>query len=333
MKALVYEKAHSLNQFAIKLAEIDMPELKDYDVLVRIKAVGFNPVDYKIRQSRSANEAKPVVLGWDAAGVIEQVGSKVSRFKVGDEVYYAGDVTRDGSYAEYQAVDSRVVSLKPKTISFAEAAAVPLTAITAYEALIEQTITPYTAETSVLIIGGAGGVGSMGIQLLKQLTPAKVIATASRPESRAWCKKLGADFVVDHTKNLKEELSAIGYEEVDFVFSTTQTDKYVSLFPEIIRPFGHIALIDDPATFDLKPFKPKAIIANFELMFTKTMFQYDMESQGKLLKHVADLIDENKVTTTLNKEFKGLKAEHVKEAHAILESGVSVGKMVMNISN
>ena len=331
MKALTYEKAHALNQFAFKLSELPMPELQDHDVLVKIKAVGFNPVDYKIRQNRSADGAKPIILGWDAAGVIEKIGNNVSQFKVGDEVYYAGDVTRDGTYAEYQAVDSRVISLKPKTLSFAEAAAIPLTAITAYEALIEQTTTTYTKDTAVLIIGGAGGVGSIGIQLLKNLTPAKVIATASRDESKKWCKTLGADFVIDHSKNLKEELLSIGINEVDFVFSTTQTNKYYALFAEIIKPFGHIALIDDPDTFDIKPFKLKAIVANFEFMFAKTMFQYDMESQGKLLKQVADLIDDKKVVTTLSKEFKGLKTEHVKEAHSILESGVSVGKMVMSI--
>jgi NADPH:quinone reductase len=331
MKALTYTTAHSLDEFSIQLSELPAPQLLDQDVLIKIKAIGFNPVDYKIRASRGSTDGKPLILGWDASGTIEKLGRDVHGFNVGDEVFYAGDVTRQGSYAEYQAVDSRLIAKKPRTLSFSEAAAIPLTAITAYEALILQSTTKYSDATSVLIVGGAGGVGSMGIQLLKALTPAKVIATASREESVDWCKALGADFVIDHSKNLKTQLKTLGIDQVDFVFSTTHTDKYYEILPEIIKPFGHVALIDDPETFDLKPFKTKSIYANFEFMFTKSMFGYEMESQGALLAHVAALIDQGKIKTTLNKEFVGLTAQNIKEAHSILEKHTSVGKMVLTI--
>jgi NADPH:quinone reductase len=311
MKAIVYKKAHPLNQFALEVAEVATPHLLETDVLVKIKAIGFNPVDYKIRQNRSASAEKPVVLGWDAAGVIEKVGSRVANFKAGDEVYYAGDLTRDGSYAELQAVDSRLIALKPKSLSFAEAAALPLTAITSYEALILQTTSVLKKGSTVLIIGGAGGVGSMSIQLLKNLTDATVIATASREASAMWCKKLGADHVIDHAKDLREELKRIGVGEVDFVFCTTQTAHYYTVFPELIRPFGHLTLIDDPATFELKPFKTKSIYVNFEFMFTKSMYKFEMESQGALLKHVAELVDAGQLQSTLQKKFEGLSVQSV----------------------
>ena len=197
----------------------------------------------------------------------------------------------------------------------------PLTAITAYESLILQRITQYQPGTKVLVIGGAGGVGSMAIQLLKQLTTATVIASASRKESAEWCRSLGADYVIDHSQDLQGELGKIGISEVDFVFSTTQSSRYYELFPKISRPFGHLCLIDDPDTFDLRPFKPKSIYVNFEFMFTRSMSNQEPEGQGRLLAHVAQLIDEKKIKTTLNREFAGLEPKNVLEAHRILETG------------
>lgn len=329
MKALTYLKAHAIQDFAIKETGLPEPVLKEHDVLVRIKAISVNPVDYKIRQNRSSASEHPVVLGWDAAGVIEKVGTQASGFKVGDEVYYAGDLLRDGSNAELQAVDSRIIALKPASLSYVQAAAIPLTAITAYEALILQKQVSYTPETKVLIIGGAGGVGSIAIQLLKALTPARVFATASRPVSADWCRKAGADAILNHQNNLQQEAEKLGISEFDIVFSTNHTEQYLPLIPQLVKPFGYFVLIDDPATLDIKPFKAKSITTGWEFMFTKTMFNVAQETQGKLLTHVAELIDTGKIKTTLNLELQGLNAENLRQAHEILEAGSSTGKIVI----
>lgn len=333
MKALGYLKSHSLNEFSVTEMNVPEPTLLDNDVLVRIHAISVNPVDYKIRKNRSATDGKPVILGWDASGVIERLGPAVKNFKVGDEVYYAGDLLRDGTNAELQAVDARVIALKPKNLSFQEAAAIPLTAITAYEALISQKTTTLTEKSNVLIIGGAGGVGSIGIQLLKSLTKAKVFATASREESKAWCLEAGADQVLDHSKDLKEEMKKADVEGFDFIFSTNQSDKYFGILLDLLKPFGHYSLIDDPATFDIKPFKSKSITTSWEFMFTKTMFKHDQEAQGLLLSHVAKLIEEDKIKTTLNMTLQGLTADNLKKAHTLLESGQSIGKIVIAVQS
>lgn len=331
MKALSYIKAHALKDFSIQETEVAEPALQGHDVLVRVLAVSVNPVDYKIRQNRSGQDNQPVILGWDASGRIEKIGQDVKNFKVGDEVYYAGDLTRNGSNAELQAVDSRIIALKPKSISHTQAAAIPLTAITAYEALISQTTTPLTSDTKVLIIGGAGGVGSIGIQLLKALTPVKIYATASRDESKKWCLQLGADAVLDHSQNLVEEMKKTNVSAFDFVFSTTNTHQYLNIMTDLLKPFGHFTLIDDPPALDIKPFKSKSITTSWEFMFTKSMHQFAMESQGKLLSHVASLIDSGKIKSTVQTELQGLTSENLKKAHTILESGKSVGKIVITL--
>ncbi len=331
MKALGYLKSHSLNEFQITEMNLPEPSLLENDVLVRIHATSVNPVDYKIRMNRSGVDGKHVILGWDASGVIEKLGSGVKNFKVGDEVFYAGDLFRDGTNAELQAVDSRVIALKPKNLSHQEAAAIPLTAITAYEALISQKTTTLSEKSNVLIIGGAGGVGSIGIQLLKSLTKAKVFATASREESKSWCLEVGADQVLDHSKDLKEEMKRHDVNGFDLIFSTNQSDRYFGILPDLLKPFGHYCLIDDPATFDIKPFKSKSITTSWEFMFTKTMFKYDQESQGALLSHVAQLIEAGRIKTTLNTLMQGLTAENLKQAHTLLESGQSIGKIVLSV--
>lgn len=220
MKALAYRTAHALADFAIEEVDLPLPELKEGDVLVRVRAFSVNPVDTKVRASRSAAEgSRGVVLGWDGAGVIEKVGSAVAGFKPGDEVFYAGALMRDGSNAEYQAVDHRIVAPKPANLGFAEAAALPLTSLTAWEAMLEGGI-EFTPQTKVLVIGGAGGVGSMAIQILKAATPARVFATASRPETMAWCERLGADHILNHHNDLSDELARYGVEPgtLDVVF-------------------------------------------------------------------------------------------------------------------
>jgi NADPH:quinone reductase len=324
MKAFVYQMGHQISDFAITGQEIAEPPCGPLDLLVRVKAFAFNPVDYKIRQSRDATDA-PVILGWDAAGVVEAVGSEVSGVSAGDEVFYAGDLTRPGSYAELQAVDHRLVSLKPRSLSFADAAALPLTSLTAYEALLERGI-DYTAKSKALIIGGAGGVGSIAIQLLKALTPATVVATASRPESVQWVKDIGADHVIG--RELQKELKQLEIGWLDAIFSTTHTAEYLPVIPELLRPFGHLAVIDDPPSLDIMPFKRKALSVHWEFMFSKSMFGYRPESQGAILREVAELVDAGKVKTTRSQTLSAT-VENVRFAHETLEHGTALGKMVM----
>lgn len=330
MKALAYFKAHTLDQFAIQEMDLPEPEVKPNDVLIHIKATAVNPVDYKIRLSRSATDRRPVVLGWDAAGVIEKVGNKVTDFVVGDEVFYSGDITGTGSYAELQAIDHRLIAKKPKSLSFAAAASLPLTGITAWEALLEKGI-QYTNQTYVLIIGAGGGVGSIAIQILKAMTPAIVIGTASRPETSDWIQKLGADYVIDHRLPLLKQLSALNIPEVDVIFGTNYSDHYLADIPQLLRPFGHFCLIDDPESLDIVHFKNKSLSVHWELMAAKTMHGYKPESQGHILSQIAKLVNEGKIKPTLVTTLKGLTAENMKEAHIMLENGTAIGKIVLEI--
>ena len=327
MKAYTYHKPHQFSEFQIEITEVANPVLRPQDLLVRVKAFSFNPVDYKIRESRKSVDGKPVILGWDAAGIVEKIGSDAKGFNVGDEVFYAGDLTRDGSYAELQAVDSRLIAKKPRSLNFTEAAALPLTALTAWEALLERGI-EYGANTKVLVVGGAGGVGSMAIQLLKAKTSATVIATASRPETVEWCKRMGADHVIG--RNIEAELLALGIDDVDVIFGTTHTEQYLPVYQKILRPFGHLCLIDDPETLDIRPFKSKAISVHWEFMFTKSMYAYAESSQGNILNQLSTLIDAGEVRTTLTKVVTS-NIEGIREAHQLLESGSSIGKIVMEI--
>lgn len=321
MKALTYSQAHDLENFNLKLTEVSIDKASGHDIKVQIKAISVNPVDYKIRSSRSGEN---IILGWDASGVITEVGEKVKNFQIGDEVYYAGDLTRNGSYAEFQLVDSRIVGKKPTSLSFSEAAAIPLTALTAWEAMIEKKL-DLTDKSTVLVIGGAGGVGSMAIQLLKKVVGAKVIATASREETIKWCMELGANKVINHRKNLKSQIN----EEVDVIFSTNSTDRYLSEIPELLRPFGHLVLIDDPSSLDIINFKRKSLAIHWELMFSKTLYNYNLESQGIILNKVANLIDKGELKTTLAKVLKGFTSDNVKIAHESAEKGLSIGKNVI----
>lgn len=330
MKALVYIQAHKIENFSIREMEVPKPELKPYDVLVEVKAFSINPVDVKVRASRNAGDNQPVILGWDMAGVVREIGSEVRNFKIGDEVYGAGDISRAGSYSEFCAIDSRIIAKKPRALSFTQAAALPLTALTAWEALIARPeMNLNNPKATVLIIGGAGGVGSIATQLLKAKTKARVFVTASRPETIEWCLKMGADGIVDHRKDIASELQRQGVEQVDAVFSTTHSDSYMEAFGKIIRPFGHLALIDDPKVFDIVSLKRKAISVHWELMFTKTLFGFDLESQGEILKEVAGFVDEGRIKTTVNVILKGATEDHVKYAHELLEKGTSIGKLVI----
>lgn len=328
MKAIGYMKSHSSVDFQLDEYELEKPKINSQEVLVRVKAVSVNPVDYKVRMMRNAESNKPVILGWDGAGIIEEVGQNVQEFKVGDEVYYAGELDKPGSNAQWQAVDARIVAKKPKSLSFAEAAALPLTSLTAWEALFEKCQLQPEKKAKVLIIGGAGGVGSMSIQLLRALTNCHVAATASRPQSVEWCKKMGAHVVVSY-KNLESELKKADFFESDVIFCTTQSDQYLPILPTIVKPFGHICLIDEPKSFDFNAFKPKSLSLHWELMFTKSLFQFNMESQKHILERVSELVDAKKIVSTCQTHLYGFTRDNFKKAHTLLESGQMVGKIVI----
>jgi NADPH2:quinone reductase len=301
MKAISYIDGMD-HGFQNPLVDIEkaMPSLKDRDLLVRVKAISVNPVDTKVRRNPVA-AGNTRILGWDAVGEVVEVGSGVQHFKVGDQVWYAGDLTRDGSNAEYQAVDERIVSLKPQSLSDAEAAALPLTAITAWEMLFDRFNVDLDKFDNILVIGGAGGVGSIAIQLLKAKTNLKVIATASREETKAWVKSLGADYVIDHTEDLNTQIKALGLDAPRYIFSTNQTETYLPQISKLIAPQGKFGLIDDPKSLDIGEFKSKSVSVHWEFMFTRSMFNTtDIEQQSQLLHQVAELVDNHRIKTTLN---------------------------------
>lgn len=330
MKAISYIDGMD-HGFQNPLVDIEkaMPSLKDRDLLVRIKAISVNPVDTKVRRNPVA-VGNTRILGWDAVGEVVEVGSGVQHFKVGDQVWYAGDLTRDGSNAEYQAVDERIVSLKPQSLSDAEAAALPLTAITAWEMLFDRFNVDLEKFDNILVIGGAGGVGSIAIQLLKAKTNLKVIATASREETKAWVKSLGADYVIDHTQDLNTQIKALGLDAPQYIFSTNQTETYLPQISKLIAPQGKFGLIDDPKLLDIGEFKSKSVSVHWEFMFTRSMFNTtDIEQQSQLLHQVAELVDNHRIKTTLNQTLGKINAKNLKLAHELIETGRAKGKIVL----
>ena len=314
--------------------ELPSPAPGARDLLVRVHAVSVNPVDTKVRSPKPQVEAQPKVLGYDAAGVVEAVGAEVTLFKVGDAVYYAGDITRPGSNAELQLVDERIVGRKPASLDFAQAAALPLTAITAWELLFQRM--PYTVDgggtgKTLLVIAGAGGVGSIAIQLAK-LAGFTVIATASREETIAWCTQMGADHVVDHRAPLAPQLAKLGFEHVDAALNFADTDAYWETLGELLAPQGHVGLIVEPAGA-LKigdPYKFKCIGIHWEMMFGRPKFQTpDMIEQHHLLDAVATMIDDGRLRGTLTDTLSPINATNLREAHRRLESGTTIGKLVV----
>jgi zinc-binding alcohol dehydrogenase family protein len=334
MKAVGYKKslpidaADSLIDF-----ETAKPEPKGRDIRVAVKAISANPVDYKVRKRAAPPEGETKILGYDAAGIVDAVGPDVSLFKPGDEVFYAGSILRQGTNSEFHLVDERIVGRKPKTLSFAQAAALPLTSITAWELLFDRlgavpgkSVDPRT----LLIIGGAGGVGSILIQLARRLTGLTVVATASRAESHKWCLDLGAHAVVDHAKPMKEQIEKLKMPPVALIASLTSTEQHYKALAEIIAPQGKYGLIDDPGEFNVAAFKGKSVSVHWESMFTRSSFQTaDMIGQHHLLNDVADLVDNGVLKTTLGENFGAINAANLKRAHALLESGQSRGKIVL----
>ena len=309
------------------------------DLLVRVKAVGINPVDYKQRRARKEDETEPQILGWDAAGIVEAVGSEVTSFRPGDEVYYAGDVTRPGSNAELQLVDRRIVAKKPETLGFAEAAALPLTAITAWECLFDRLgLTPGNLDEgkdkTLLILSGAGGVGSIGIQLAAVLTGFTVIATASRPETVAWCYKMGAHHVIDHSGDWPTELEKLGFKTVDYIACFADTTGHWKAMAQAIVPQGKItAIVESPEIPDIGLLKSKCVAFIWEFMFTRPMFQTpDMIAQHDLLKEVATLVDAGRIRTTMTSNGGALSPATLAAAHREQEAGKMIGKQVLEMA-
>ncbi|SHI62358.1 zinc-binding alcohol dehydrogenase family protein [Roseomonas rosea] len=335
MRAIGYARSLPITE-AEALVDIDLPapEPRGRDLLVEVRAVSVNPVDTKVRMRAAPEAGQHKVLGWDAAGIVKAVGPEARRFRPGDAVFYAGDLTRPGTDAELHLVDERIVGAKPASLGFAEAAALPLTAITAWEALFDRlqvkTHAVPGAARAILVLGGAGGIGSIAVQLARRLTDLTVIATASRPETRDWALSLGAHHVVDHSRPLAAEVAALGLGAPGFVFSTTQTDQHLAEVAELIAPQGRFALIDDPATLDVSLLKRKSVSLHWEFMFTRSMFgTADIGEQGALLDEVARLVDAGTLRTTLGEHFGTINAANLRRAHALIESGRARGKIVL----
>ncbi|WP_278493950.1 zinc-binding alcohol dehydrogenase family protein [Acinetobacter gyllenbergii] len=334
MKAVAYQHAGAITSVdALVDIEMDIPTAQGHDLLVRVQAISVNPVDAKIRNHKSAEANQWKVLGWDAVGIVEAIGEQVTQFNIGDQVWYAGALNRQGSNSELQLVDERIVGHAPVSLNASEAAALPLTAITAWEMLFDRLAVPQlaTEKTTILVIGGAGGVGSMAIQLLKQLTNLTVISTASRPETSEWVKQLGADYVLDHRQALAPQIQQLDLTAPLYVFSTTQTDQHLADIAELITAQGHFGLIDDPEQLDIKIFKSKSVSVHWEFMFTRSMYQtQDMIKQSQLLNQIASLVDEGKIKTTVSQMLSPINAENLKRAHQQIESGTTKGKIVLH---
>ncbi|MCU8105362.1 zinc-binding alcohol dehydrogenase family protein [Shewanella sp. SM101] len=335
MKAIGYQTAGAITApNALENITLAEPTATGFDLLVEIKAISVNPVDTKIRASSSAPAGEYKIIGWDAVGVVKAVGEKVSLFNVGDEVWYAGDISRSGSYAEYQLVDERIVGHKPKSLTYTQAAALPLTGITAWEILFDRLALPQdgsATDARILIIGAAGGVGSIITQLAVKLTGAEVIGTASRPESASWVHELGADAVIDHTKPLSQELANIGITDVTHVISLTQTDQHFDEIVQVLKPQGKLALIDDPkGPLDVMKLKRKSLSLHWELMFTRSLYQTeDMIAQHHLLNRLSALIDTGELQSTIGEHYGTINAQNLIKAHAQIESGKAIGKIVL----
>ena len=334
MKAVGYYRSLPIDQDeALIDLEVEKPTPAGRDLLVKVEAVSVNPVDTKVRRRASGDKGAPKILGFDAAGIVVEIGPECSLFKPGDKVFYAGSIIRQGTNQEFHLVDERIVGAMPKTLSFAEAAALPLTSITAWEMLFDRLairIGKPADAGAILIIGGAGGVGSIAIQLARRLTGLTIVTTASRPETRQWCLDLGAHHVVDHRQKLVDQVGALGMTDVEYIFSITNTDQHFAQIVELIAPQGKFGLIDDPPTLDALPFKRKAVSIHWESMFTRSMFQTpDMIAQHLLLSEVARLVDDGLIRTTLGATMGKIDAANLRKAHALIESGRAKGKVVL----
>lgn len=335
MKAVAYyQPLPAEHPEALQDVQLAEPVPGPRDLLVEVRAISVNPVDTKIRQGVTPANGAAKVLGWDASGVVKAVGSEVSLFQPGDRVFYAGAIDRAGANSELHVVDERIVGHMPSSLSFADSAALPLTAITAWELLFERLqISEGSANQNqtLLIVGAAGGVGSILTQLARRLTGLTVIGTASRAQTQAWVRELGAHHVIDHSKPLSEELARIGVGQVTHVASLTQTEQHYEQLIEALEPQGRLALIDDPVQpLDVMKLKRKSLSLHWELMFTRSLYQTeDMIEQHRLLERVSSLVDSGVLRTTLGEHFGRIDAANLRRAHALLESGKARGKIVL----
>ncbi|WP_077285091.1 zinc-binding alcohol dehydrogenase family protein [Cognaticolwellia aestuarii] len=332
MKAIAYQQNLPIeDENSLQNIEINQPTASGHDILVEVKAISVNPVDYKIRASSPAPEGEWKVIGWDATGVVKAVGDNVTLFQPGDNVWYAGDLTRSGSNAEMQLVDERIVGNMPKSLSFSDAAALPLTSLTAWEMLFDRLdVSKSDSKKSILVIGAAGGVGSIMVQLLKQLTDLTIVASASRAETVSWLEGLGADYIINHSNKLSDEFEKKNLAQVDYVVSLNNTDSHLVEIEKVIKPQGKFGLIDDPEVLDIMPFKVKAISVHWELMFTRSLFKTeDMQMQHDILNEMAKLIDDGLLKTTVGENFGEINAKNLRKAHQFLETGKTKGKIVL----
>ena len=334
MKAVAYKTPGPIDrEDALQDITLEKPKAGGRDLLVRIIAVSVNPVDTKLRRREAPEGSDWRVLGFDASGIVEGVGPEVQHFKPGDAVYYAGSIARPGTNSEYHLVDERIVGRKPASLTDAAAAALPLTAITAWEMLFDRLdVKRPTSQGgyAILVIGGAGGVGSITIQLLRALTDLMVIATASRPQTQDWVRECGAHHVIDHRQALAGQVDALGLGAPGFVFSTTQTGQHLADIVELIAPQGRFGLIDDPEKLDAMPLKLKAVSLHWELMFTRSLFGTpDMAEQGKLLNEVSELVDAGRIRSTATEVAGKIDAATLRAVHARIESGSARGKIVL----
>jgi NADPH:quinone reductase len=334
MKAVGYKIPGPIDrEDALEDIILETPKAEGRDLLVKINAVSVNPVDTKLRMGKPPEGSEWRILGFDAAGVVEAVGAEVQNFKPGDAVFYAGSIARPGTNSEYHLVDERIVGRKPASLSDAEAAALPLTAITAWEMLFDRLDVKHPTpqgENIILVIGGAGGVGSIAIQLLRALTDLTVIATASRPETQDWVRECGAHHVIDHRQPLVPQIEALGLGAPGFVFSTTHSDSHWADIVELIAPQGRFGLIDDPKVLNVMKLKTKAVSFHWEFMFTRSLFGTpDMAEQGKLLNELAVLVDAGRIRSTATKVAGKIDAATLRAVHARIESGLAHGKIVL----
>lgn len=329
MKALVYEKAHRLTDFAIHLIEVAEPALREDDVLVDVRAIGVNPGEAFIRSTRSAEPGGRVLLGWEFAGVVIGVGRAVQGFRKGDRIFGTGDLTRDGCWAERLAVDHRILAKIPDPMSFVDAASLPVGAITAWEAMFRDRDTLPNGVDRVLIVGGAGAVGSLATQLLKAKTKARVISTGSRPESRAWCWEMGADLVIDHAGDVVEQLVSASIPQVDLVLSTAGSAENIGWIAGLLRPFGHLSVVDAGSSLDVSALVSRSASLHTEMIFSRILHEGDIRSQRRILEATAALVVEGRLRPIATKRLDGLVPETMRLAHELVETRRTIGKVVI----
>lgn len=329
MKALVYEKAHDLDNFAMRLVEVAEPTLRDLDVLVEIHAIGINPGEAFIRRTRSAEPGGRVLLGWEFAGVVVRAGSAVRNFKVGNRVFGTGDMSRDGAWAERVAVDHRILAKIPENLSFADAASLPIGAITAWEAMFrDQDVLPAGVDR-VLIVSGAGAVGSLATQILKAKTNAYVVSTASRSESSDWCREMGADLVIDHTKDIETQLASAGIHHVDMVLSTAKTAEHLGWIAKVLRPFGHLSVVDFSPSLDANALMLKSLSLHLEMVFSRILHGTDVHRQSSILEEIADLVVAGRIRPITTTRLNGLSLDVMRAVHELVETTRTIGKVVI----